>query len=120
MGIRLDWQVESEQSELRAQEDPEAQRRRRVTQRRFIMLIIAIGSLLCLAVSLVIWRLQQVDEQFRDSLVDTVEAEIAALKVGDLDAFMRIQRSRSSAFLIEQQREFELYQQLKQSHRVQF
>ena len=119
MGIRLDWQVESEQSELRAQEDPDARQRRRVAQRRFILLIIAIGSLLCLAAALVIWRLQQVDEQFRASLVDTVEAEVAALKVGDLDAFMGIQRSRSSSFLIEQQREFEFYQQLKQSHRIQ-
>lgn len=119
MGIRLDWQVESEQSQLRAQEDPDARQRRRVTQRRFILLIIALSSLLCLAVSLVIWRLQQVDEQFRAGLIDTVEAEVAALKVGDLDAFMRIQRSRSSSFLIEQQREFEEYQRLKQSHRIQ-
>lgn len=119
MGIRLDWQVESEQTELRAQEDPDARRRRRVAQRRLVLLIIAIGSLFCLAAALVIWRLQRVDDRYRADLVDTVQAEVAALRVGDRDAFMRIQRSRSSAFLAEQAREFDTYQQLKQAHRVQ-
>lgn len=119
MGIRLDWQVESEQTELRAQEDPEARQRRRIAQRRLALLIIAIGSLFCLAASLVIWRLQQVDNHYRGDLIDTVEAEVTALRLGDLDAFMRIQRSRSGPFLIEQTREFETYQKLKQTHRVQ-
>lgn len=119
MGIRLDWQVESEQTELRAQEDPEARQRRRVAQRRLALLVIAIGSLLCLVASLVIWRLQQVDNRYRGDLIDTVEAEVAALRLGDLDAFMRIQRSRSGPFLIEQTHEFETYQKLKQAHRVQ-
>ncbi len=119
MGIRLDWQVESEQTELRAQEDPEARRRRRVAQRRLALLMVAIGSLFCLAAALVIWRLQQVDNHYRGDLIDTVEAEVTALRLGDLDAFMRIQRSRSGPFLAEQVREFETYQQLKQSHRVQ-
>jgi len=82
-------------------------------------LIIAIGSLICLAASLVIWRLQQVDQQFREGLVDAVHAQVAALRVGDRDAFMAMHRSRSSPFLVEQQREFEVYQQLKQAHRIQ-
>jgi len=98
MGIRLDWQVESEQTELRAQEDPEARQRRRVAQRRLALLVIAIGSLLCLVASLVIWRLQQVDNRYRGDLIDTVEPEVAALRLGDLDAFMRIQRSRAALF----------------------
>lgn len=119
MGIKLEWQVESEQAELRAQEDPDARRRRRVAQRRFILLLIAISSLVCLAVSLAYWRLQRLDAQYRQDLIDTVEAEVAALRVGDRDAFMRIQRSRSDAFLADQARAFDTYQALKQAHRVQ-
>jgi hypothetical protein len=118
MGIRLDWQVESEQSRLRASEDPAAQRRRQRARRQFIALLAAFAAILGLIGALILWRLQRVNEQIRRDLLDTVSVEVTALRVGDLASYMAIQRSASDAFLLEQSRRFEDYQTLKSTHRV--
>jgi hypothetical protein len=119
MGIKLDWQVESEQTQLRATDDPEAKRRRRQTQRRLALIIAGLAGVLMLIAALVIWRLRRVDDQLRQDLLDTVQIEVTALRLGDLAEFMTVQRSASAAFLLEQNRMFELYQELKRTHRIQ-
>jgi hypothetical protein len=119
MGIKLDWQVESEQTHMRATDDPDARRNRRRAQRRFMLLIAGLAGSLALIAGLVIWRLQRVDNQLRQDLLDTVQTEVTALRLGDFANFMAIQRSASDTFLIDQSREFDYYQELKQTHRVQ-
>ncbi|MBN1202791.1 MAG: hypothetical protein JXJ20_13145 [Anaerolineae bacterium] len=118
MGIKLDWHVESEQTTQRATEDPETRRQRRRARRRLLLLVVALASVLALVAALVLWRLQTVEDRYRQDLLDTVEIEITALRLGDYEAFMAIQRSISAPFIAAQEGEFEEYQQLKQVHRV--
>ncbi len=118
MGIKLDWQVESEQTHMRATDDPDARRRRRRAQRRFALLIAGLAGSLILIAALIIWRLQRVDNQLRQDLLDTVEIEVTALRLGDFANFMAIQRSASDTFLIDQSREFDYYQELKRTNRI--
>lgn len=118
MGIKLDWQVESEQTTVRATEDPDAKRRRRRTRMRLLLVIATLGGMLLAVVGVIVWRLQNVDNQYRQDLLDTVEIEVTALRLGDYANYMAIQRSASDTFLLEQSREFQEYQDLKQVHRV--
>lgn len=119
MGIKLDWEIEAEQSRLRATEDPRARRRRRQARQRLIVLIALIVLVGAGAVAAARWRLDQVDSRLRQDLIDTVAVEVAALRVGDFANFISIQRSASDAFMLEQSRLFDEYQSLKQTHRVQ-
>jgi hypothetical protein len=118
MGIRLDWQIESEQSRLHATEDPEARRRRQRARRQMILLLAGLAGVIVLVVGSVLWRLRSVDNQLRQDLIDTAEIEVTALRIGDFPNYMAIQRSASDAFLLEQSRKFDEYQQLKEAHRV--
>ena len=118
MGIRLDWQAESEQSRLRATEDPAALRRRQRARRQIMLLLALLVAVLGLIGALILWRLQHVDDQIRRDLLDTVSVEVTALRVGDLANYMAVQRSASDSFLLEQSQRFEDYQTLKASHRV--
>ncbi|HML22650.1 MAG TPA: hypothetical protein PKD09_13440 [Aggregatilinea sp.] len=118
MGIKLDWQIESEQTQARAGEDPEARRQRHVARRRLLLLIVGLAAVLIAAGAAIYWRLNQVDSQYRQDLLDTVEVETTALRIGDFAGFMAVQRSASDAFMLDQSRAFEAYQQLKQTHSV--
>jgi hypothetical protein len=114
MGIRLDWEIEAESEHIRgAGEDPESKRRRRRARRRlFIVLLIAlllVGAL----VGAVILRLRYVDWQIEQLLLDTVDAEVAALRLGDQAAFLAIQRSATDDWIQRQARAFDEYQLLK-------
>jgi hypothetical protein len=118
MGIKLDWQVESEQTQVRASEDPAARRQRHAARRRLILFVIVLMSLIALVGALALWRLERIDHQLRQDLIDTVQIEVTALRLGNFNNFMAIQRSSSNPFLVEQQREYEDYQRLKQVRRV--
>ncbi|MBI5959078.1 MAG: hypothetical protein HY866_10110 [Chloroflexi bacterium] len=118
MGIKLDWQVESEQSQVKATEDPDARRRRQIARHQMLAVIGALACVLAGIGGLIAWRLWSVDSRLRQDLLDTVEVEITALRVGDLANFMAVQRSASDSFLLEQSRHFEEYQQLKQARRI--
>jgi len=93
MGIKLDWQVESEQSNIKATEDPQAQLRRRQARRQLILLLLLVVCLLSLAGAAVIWRLQQVDDRIRQDLLDTIAIEVTALRIGDFANYMAIHSS---------------------------
>lgn len=120
MGIQLDWQVESDQHKRnRAQEDPELRRQRR---RNLFWLFFAIILFLCLvsgAVYLISERLRQVDEHIDSILSETVQAEVAALRIGDWQSYRDMQRSATNDWYDQQRRTFEMYQQLKLDERVQ-
>lgn len=118
-GIKLDWHVESEQSETRATEDPETRRRRQHAQRQLLAILAGLALVIGAVAAGIWWRLNDVENQIRRDLLDTVEAEVTALRIGDLAAYIAIQRSASDAFLLEQSRQFEEYQQLKQAGRIQ-
>ncbi|GAB4419905.1 MAG: hypothetical protein Kow00106_16270 [Anaerolineae bacterium] len=118
MGIKLDWQVEAEQTRIRATEDPAALRRRQQVRRQFVLLLLALTALVGLIGAFTLWRLRQVDEQLRRDLLDTVAVEVAALRLGNYANYMAVQRSASDAFLLEQSQRFEDYQTLKATHRV--
>lgn len=115
MGIRLDWEIESERERMQeVGEDPEAARRRRRALRRIILFTAFLIMIGACVVGLVLLRLQQVDEIFRQNLLDTVENEVAALRVGDRTAYNNIQRSDSEAWIQSQQVLYDDYQTLKQ------
>ncbi len=118
MGIKLDWQVESEQSHVTATEDPGVIRARKLARQRLVMLIVGVAGVLLLLAAVVLWRLKQVDDQYRQDLLDTVQAEVTALRAADFDNFMAIRRSASDAFMADQQQVFDEYQTLKQTHRL--
>ena len=104
MGIRLDWEIEAEQTQMHnGGEDPFAARVRRRARLRF-HLILAVFLAIIGAVALAInWRLQEVDAEIEQLLRDTVGAEVAALRIGDYQAFADIQRSGAESWLISQQ-----------------
>ncbi len=115
MGIQLDWQIESEQQQRRATEDPSARQARRRQWRLLLGTIIVVTCLVGVVGGLVFWRLQQYDQQLREALIDTVDAEIRALRVGDESAYMAIRRTSSHYWLGQQAELFAEYQSLKAS-----
>ena len=118
MGIKLDWQIESEQTRTRATEDPEMARRRRHARRQLIVLLLLLACVIGGIGAAIVWRLRQVDNQLRQDLLDTVSVEVTALRLDDFAGFMAVQRSASDTFLLDQSRQFDEYQTLKQQHRV--
>lgn len=114
MGIRLDWEIEAEREHIRgAGEDPESKRRRRQARRRLFMALFVALLLVAAVVGAVIMRLRYVDWQIEQLLLDTVDAEVAALRLGDQGAFLAIQRSATDDWIQRQARAFEDYQSLK-------
>ncbi|MFQ3535257.1 MAG: hypothetical protein SNJ58_05220 [Aggregatilineales bacterium] len=113
MSIKLDWQIEAERIHQHATESSEARRQRRQQRRRlvlFTMLIVFFGSVLIL---LMLMRLEDVDNQLRQSLIDTLHAELTALRIGNYGDFMALQRSAGENWYIVQGERFQLYQRLK-------
>ncbi len=120
MGIRLDWEIEAEQSHVRSGgEDPLAARQRRARRLRFLLVIVIVMALIGGAAAVVNWRLRAVDSQIEEVLRNTVDAEVAALRIGDLDAFTAVQRSASQDWLMAQEATFDHYQALKQGEQIQ-
>lgn len=114
MGIQLDWQIESERQQRQSTEDPSARRQRRQQQKRLLIVIALIVCVLGGAVAAIVWRLNDVNNRYRQDLLDTVDAEIRAIKVGDRGDFMAIRRSGSEYWMSLQPRIFDEYQTLKQ------
>lgn len=120
MGISLDWEIEAERSTVKqAGEDPIARRKRRRGCLLFVIVLLGLVALIGGAVALVQWRLRAVDSEIEQLLRNTVEAEVAALRVGDLNAFMNAQRSASADWLRGQGAVFQDYQQLKVQRDIQ-
>jgi hypothetical protein len=115
MGIRLDWEVEAEKSGThKATEDPNLARARRRAQIRFLITFGVVLSILAGIAWLISRRLEEADQRIEQFLRDTVDAEVAALRIGDWNAFAQAQRSADPAWLETRQRGyFDTYQELK-------
>jgi hypothetical protein len=114
MGIRLDWQIEAERAYQRAGEDPGEKRRRRVQRLRILAFTAGVIIWLCIMAGIVWFRLYTVDNQIREALVNTVQAETATLRIGDFGGFLAIQWAAPGGTWIEEQSaHFKRYQDLK-------
>ncbi len=116
MGIRLDWEIDSESTQHRVFEDPAAKRARRRARLRFIILLLILILALIGVAAAIRWRLEQTDAYIESLLRDTIEAEVAALRIGDLNAFTNLQRSADETWLQGQRAYFNTYQQIKLSN----
>lgn len=118
MGIQLDWQIQADQTQQRDQEDPSRKKQRRGERLRLLFAALFLGTLICVGVGGILWRLQAIRERGQEDLRASVETEFAAIRLGDKNAFMRIQRSASDSWLASQESAFSEYQSLKVNGRL--
>lgn len=119
MGVRLDWDVESDRSERHnVQEDPQRARQRRRTFVRFVILLLAFAAIVGSIAAVVRWRLTEADARIERVLRDTVEAEVAALRIGDWNAFRAAQRSATADWETQQRQYFDAYQNIKANNDI--
>lgn len=112
MGIQLDWEVEAERDRIRhTKEDPEAVRARRRARLRALLAVLILLGLIAGAIGAAALRLDAVNQAEIGELRATVEAEIAALRVGDRNAFLSFQRSASEDWIERQRAAFDQVQQ---------
>ncbi len=120
MGIKFDWEIEAEEPQIYdAGEDPDSRRQRRRARWWLFLLIfglLAVFGLIILGITL---RLRAVDEQLEDVLLDVVDAEVAALRIGDQTSFLNAQRSATADWLEMQRLNFNNYQTIKAAQDVQ-
>ncbi len=113
-GIQLDWQVEADhKADKKATEDAGLARARHIVLLRLLLVIIIFLTVVGLIVALVSARLEQVNQRMEQLLEDSIQAEVAALRIGDREGYMAMQRSASEAWLATQNERFGAYQQLK-------
>lgn len=114
MGVKLDWDIEAEKGKKKEHREDKQQRGARYRGVFRLFLTIAIFScILGGGVYLLFQRLEQVNQQIEQLLSDTVLAEVATLRVGDLTAFEAFQRSATEDWLINQREVYNAYQSLK-------
>jgi hypothetical protein len=120
MGIRLDWEIEAEQEHHQQSggEDPENRRRRWQARTRFLIALFVMLGLIGGVVGLVELRLRQVEDQIEQVVSDTATAEVAALRLGDREAYLDMQRSATTEWVQQQDANFAHYQALKQTSDV--
>jgi hypothetical protein len=120
MSIQLDWEIEAEHTHVqRGGEDPEAARRRRRARIRILLFLLIVLGLMIAIVAFVSFRLQAVDSEIEQALRNTVDAEVAALRLGDLNAFLVTQRSASADWIQQQTQFFNHVQDLKTTQNIQ-
>jgi hypothetical protein len=119
MGVKLDWDIEAEQGKQKEHKEDFQQRSARYfAAGRLILGILIFAAILGGIVYLVYQRWEQVNQRLEQVLVDTVQAEIAALRVGNFDDYINMQRSASDDWLISQRAVYENYQTLKATANV--
>ena len=116
--IRLEWNVETQKIDKFDSEDPIAKRGRRRRALRLLMLIGVVLAVLTFGVLVVRQRLLDVQSQLEQLLRETVHAETAALRIGDINTFLAAQDSASDTWRQRQQSVFREYSELKARHDV--
>ena len=120
MGLKLDWEIEAEQSQVRnTGEDAESRRRRRRARRRLLFLVAFVLLAFASAGAALVLRLRYVDSLVEQNLRDTVEAEVTALRIADRAAYLGLQRSASEDWMLAQDETFNAYQALKSQQDIQ-
>ena len=116
--IHLEWNVESQKIDKSDSEDPIAKRARRRRTLRLIMLIGVVLAVLTFGVLVVRQRLLDVQWQLEQILRETVRAETAALRIGDINTFLAVQDNVSEIWRQRQQSVFREYSNIKARHEV--
>jgi hypothetical protein len=120
VGVRLDWQIETERLEKRSSEDPEQKRQRRLKRLRLLLFTLGMVISVCVVGAVIWFRLYTVDEQLKRELMQTVQAETATIRVGDFTQYISIQRTApGGTWFQEQSDRFKRYQDLKSNSSVQ-
>lgn len=109
MGIKLDWEVESEGGWDEVGEDPKAIEARRRQARRARNGLLAALAIIAVMASIIAYRLFRVGRQVREALEATVAAETLALRIGDREAYLEAQSTLGGWRQI-QERAFRQYQ----------
>lgn len=118
--VKLDWEIESDRvAEHEHQEDEKERKSRGRKPLRLLLVILIFLGLIAAAVFLVQQRLRQISEWEQELLSQTTEAEVAALRFGDRQAYMALQRSASDEWLASQSALFDTYQSKKVSSDIQ-
>jgi len=119
MGVKLDWDIEAEKGKHKEHKEDSKQRSSRyLGVFRLFVTVIVFAVILGSIAYLVSRRWEQVNQQLETLLTDTVQAEVAALRLGDLTAFEERQRSATADWATTQRQTYDEYQQLKQSSNV--
>lgn len=119
MGVKLDWDIEAEKGKLKEHKEDSKQRSTRyLGVFRLFLTVVIFAAILGGIVYLLSKRWEQVNQQIELLLTDTVQAEVAALRLGDLTAFEARQRSATADWVITQRQTFDTYQSLKQTSTV--
>lgn len=111
--IRFEWRIESQQIERSDGEDPLAKRRRRRNILRFLLLLALLLVMIALGVLIVRQRLINVENQFAQLLQDTVKAEVAALRIGDINSWLASQAADDESWIGRQREAFQQYSDMK-------
>ena len=120
MGLKLDWEIEAEQSQVRnTGEDAESRRRRRRARQRLLFLVAFVLLLFGGTGAALVLRLRYVDSMVEQNLRDTVDAEVTALRIADRAAYLGLQRSASEDWMLAQDESFNNYQAIKAVQDVQ-
>jgi hypothetical protein len=113
MGIQLDWEVEAEQSSQKSiGEDPASKRNRRRGTLKLLLIVAIIGGVIIGLLSFLLDQIDRVNEQMEIALRDTVQAEIASLRIDDWQTYSIIQRSDSPDWRQIQRTQFEQYREI--------
>ena len=111
--IRFEWNIESHRIDKSDGEDPLAKRRRRRNVVRLLLLLALLLTMIALGILLIKQRLMDVENQFAQLLQDTVKAEVAALRIGDLNSWLASQASEDESWIGQQRAMFQQYSDLK-------
>ena len=111
--IRFEWSIETQHIERLNGEDPLARRRRRRNILRLFLLLALLLAMIALGVLMVRQRLIDVENQFAQLLQDTVKAEVAALRIGDINSWLASQAAENESWLDQQHAAFQHYSDLK-------
>ena len=111
--IRFEWNIETREIDRSDAEDPKAKRRRRRNVIGLLLMILLLLSSIALGALLLRHRLLDIENQFAQLLQDTVKAEVAALRIGDVNAYLAVQNSESVGWLNRQRAMFQQYSDLK-------
>ena len=111
--IRFEWSIESQHIDRADGEDPLAKRRRRRNILRLLLLLVLLLAMIALGALIVRQRLLDVESQFAQLLQDTVKAEVAALRIGDLNSWLASQAAEPESWIGQQRAAFLQYSDLK-------
>lgn len=119
MGVKLDWDIEAEKGKHKEhREDFKERSKRYLAFFRLLVILLIFFAILSGIAYAVLQRWNQVNSHIEQILTETVQAEVAALRLGDFDGFINVQRSATEDWLITQREAFNHYQDLKSTSNI--